>query len=371
MMPVALVAKAVHTNRPTFAAPRQEGENVFERVRQEVDLWKFYRFTPEAEEYDRYYLDRCPSPEHTDRNKSALVFHDAVKCLACGFRASTLDYWMLLYGGDSPYEVARTLLTGNFTLDTEAKQPRAVRTLDQGAALEYHLELATNSDALERLQAFGFTKTTIREFKLGYAEVLARLLPDEREHAENADRIEWRDIKGVLVPFQRQWRFSVPVFAGGWLVQMLYRKAQANDLGPKVQLEYNAGTSYLFNGDALKGQEHGVYCSGWGDALILAQWGIPAASGIAGDGSYRTEWNQLFGNLKRFYSVTDADNAGVALRQRLEREVPWVRHIELPYDIGTKKDVRDYYLEGHTREEFLRLMKLADREQLLRSIIGR
>ena len=157
-----------------------------------------------------------------------------------------------------------------------------------------------------------------------------------------------------------QWRYSVPVFEGNKLRQVIYRKSNPRDPGPKTTLEYQAGTAWLFNGDALDNQEYGVFASGWGDVIVMSQWGIPAACGISGDGHFRPEWKDRLARLKRPYSVTDADQAGEKLRAKLNKDIPWIRHIELGYEVGTKKDVRDYLLDGHTGEDFAKLMKRAD-----------
>lgn len=339
-----------------------ETENVFERVRQEVDLHKIFPFSNDARAFDRYYLDHCINPEHPDQQMSLLVFADGARCQACGFRADAVDIYQMSHPDLNKYQCAVALLEdGELALDRNSIQakPREVRKLDQDLAVRYHLALAMNQEAFDQLKAFGFTAESIRHFKLGWARVLVRLSPHEEETAQTAPDIEWREVNGKPVPFQWQWRYSVPVFENGILRQIVYRKSAGYTLGPKTTMEYHAGT-WLYNKDALKGADFVVVGSGWGDVIVMHQWGIPAVCSIAGDGHFRKEWFDDVRRVPRVYSATDADEAGQKFRSHLEEEIPWVRHIELPYEIGSKRDVRDFHLDGHTREEFFRLMRMAD-----------
>jgi hypothetical protein len=340
-------------------------------VRETVDLWKLFPFSEDAQEFSHYKLDHCPSPEHNDQAMSALVFHDGVRCQACGFKASAIDYYLMFHPELSPYTAAVALLSGDFTIEGDLhapRQQREVRQLDQGLALKHHLALATNADAIAGLEAMGFSKATMRKHHLGYAEVLARLLPSEQELAETTERIEWLERDGKRIPYQRQWRYAVPIYQDSRLRQFIYRKADPADLGAKVQLERAAGTSYLFNVDALKGQKFAILACGWGDALVLDQWQLPAVSGIAGDGHWQDDWAEVLGQFLRCYIVTDADVAGEKLLERVKTKVPWMRPIRLPYPIGTKKDVRDFVLDGHDRDDFLALMWEADKAASWRAI---
>lgn len=342
-----------------------ETENVFERVRQEVDLHKIFPFSNDARAFDRYYLDHCINPEHPDQQMSLLVFTDGVRCQACGFRADAVDIYQMSHPNLNKYQCALALLEdGGLALDRSSVQakPREVRKLDQDLAVRYHLALAMNQEAFDQLKAFGFTAESIRHFKLGWARVLVRLSPHEEETAQTAPDIEWREVNGKPVPFQWQWRYSVPVFTDGRLRQMLYRKANAADLGGKIQMEYGAGTAMLFNQDALDGAEMGVLCEGWGDAIVLWQAGIPAVTGISGAGQFREEWVELLGRVKRLYVVGDADEAGQKMMERVKRRLPWARPLKLPWEHGTKRDIRDLWLAGWRRDDFLRLLRQADVE---------
>ncbi len=366
----------VARNSGRWQAAERQGDretSVFERVRSEVDLHKVLPPSGAYKEFDGYYLAHCINPEHPDTQLSLLVFHDGVKCQACGLKADTTDVYLMFHPELSKFEAAVALLSGNYRIDGDAKaKPKVLRSLDPDQALKYHLALAGHPDRVEQLEkVFGFERRAIQHFRLGWARVLVPIMPDEYHLVETAPDIEWRQKEGRdPEPYQWQWRFSVPVFDGGRdsLRQMLYRKANDTDLGKKIQMEYRAGTSWLFNGNALDDAEYVVFSSGWGDAIVQWQWGIPAVSGISGDGQFRGEWIPRLKQIRRLYSATDADTAGLKLRERLSAEIPWIRHITLPYPIGTKKDVRDYHLDGHGGDEYKRLMKRADMEASWRTL---
>jgi hypothetical protein len=42
----------------------------------------------------------------------------------------------------------------------------------------------------------------------------------------------------------------------------------------------------------------------------------------------------------------------------------------LPYEVGTKKDVRDYKLDGHEGRDFLKLMRIAQLQAAFRILVG-
>ncbi len=359
---VILPAKRAHTRD-------SEADNaIFETVRKTIDLWKIA--PPNGERaFDDYYLSNCPSPDHVDAKKSALFYHNGVNCRACGFRVDTTTFYQMHNPTLSPFQAAAALLAGNYTLDQDAVRVKTVRELDKERADAMHLELAKRPDAIAALEKMGFEKRAIRHFRLGLSDILASVLPAEYDKLDTMQNIEWREYGEERQPFQWQTRFSVPVFEGEKLRQVILRKWRAEDLGSKVQLTAKAGTAWLYNCDALQGAEYAVVASGWGDTIALWQWGITSVCGISGDGQrIHPEWMERLGGLKRLYLVTDADAAGALMIKRWKAVLPYVRHIVLPYEEGSKKDVRDFYLEGHTAADFGKLMKEADQKAVTRAL---
>lgn len=332
----------------------RSNENIFEAVREGVDLTKFYPFSDKARAFDRYYLDVCIAPDHTDSNPSMLVYTDGVRCQGCGFKADTVDLYLAANPHLTPFEAAEELLDrSDLQLDRDRIVPeRQLRSLDPADVTRHHLALLDHPDAIEELQEFGFTLDTIRTFKLGVAQVRSLLLPGEEELVDDAEEYNGRF-------YQLQWRLAVPVFANGQYRQCIYRRRKGA-LGVKTMLEKNAGSGWLFNGDALRKNPESVYfVGGWGDVLALSQWGMTAVASISGDGYFNPEWFADLKERSQVYVVNDVDAAGEKMRERFQREIPWARAISLPFEPGSGKDVRDFYNERSERE-FLALRRMAD-----------
>jgi hypothetical protein len=359
------VPRAADSIQPVEREPGEQ-PNIFERVRKEVDLWKVLPPEGHYKEFDGYYLRSCISPDHDDTQLSMLVFHDGVKCQACGLRADTTDVYTMFHPEMGKFQTACALLDGDYKTDGDAvAKPKVVRNLDPDLALKAHLELAGHPDRVEQLEkVFGFTRAAIRHFRLGWARVMVPILPHEYDRVEGAPDIEWREREGQEPsPYQWQWRFSVPVFDGGkdHLRQRIQRKANEADLGAKVQLEHKAGTNWLFNGNVLDDTDMVVMVEGWGNTVALWQAGIPAVGGISGAGQFKAEWAERLGRIKRLYVAGDQDAAGQGMNARIKKHIPWARIVELP-DMHRGGDIRDLWLAGWRRREFLRLLKRADME---------
>lgn len=308
-------------------------------------------------ELDGYWQANCLAPDHPDKSASLLIYPDQCRCQACSFRADILDFYRMEHPDVHLSEAIQHLLADpSLHFAGEVRRPQ--RDLDQDQATRYHLALAERPEALAGLEGMGFLRETIQHFRLGYAETLALLEPCELELAATAPRIVELEIQGSRVPYQRQMRYSVPVYAGGRVVQILYRKANPADLGPKITMEKGAGV-HLFNVDALNGAELAVYCEGWGDAAIWRQVGVTAVTSTSGAGHFNQEWAATLGQVRRLYVVGDADRAGEGMAARFKKRFPWARLITLPPVPGAK-DIRDLWLAGFRRRELLALLREAD-----------
>lgn len=348
------------TQEATFWRQQSDstGPSVFTRVREEVDLFAVLPPDDESRVFDGYYLRRCIHPDHPESQPSLLVYHDGVTCQACGYKGDTTAVYQLLHPELSMFEAAGVLLSGQYArtaVDIVPGRRKEARQLDQDAALRMHLALVGNPEALAGIEAFGFTRESIQRYQLGWSQILTPLLPDD--NADGANNIEVRDRAGKLQAYQRQWRYAVPVFDGGRLRQIIYRKANPTDLGAKVQLEFGAGTQWLYNGDLLNETDTAILCEGWGDAICWGQAGFPAVSGISGAGQFHPTWKDRLGRIKRLYVVGDPDTAGRKMMAHVQRQLPWARPVFLP-EPGL--DGRDLWLAGYRRADFGRLLRLAD-----------
>jgi len=339
----------------------EELRELIDQVKAQTDLREFLK--PKLDhyrEFDGYWQANCLAPDHPDTAASLLIYPDGCRCRACTFHADVLDFYRMEHPDEKLADAIAKLLADPSIKFTGEVTTKVLRGLDQDLATRYHLALVDHPEAVAGLEGFGFSRAAIRHFQLGYAETLARLETKERHLAETAPRIEWLELNGEKVPFQRQMRYSVPVFdAGGYLKQIIYRKAGADDLGPKTTLEKGAGAAWLYNEAVLPGAQYAVLASGWGDVVALWMWGIPAVSSISGDGTLKDDWFDGLAHVRQLFVVPDCDLAGEKLVERVQKKMSWARVIALPYEMGSKKDVRDYLKEGHTANDFRRLMKQA------------
>lgn len=341
---------------------RPSGE-VFAEVKAKVDCRKLIADDGSRENFGRYDRQHCINPEHPDDNPTMRIYQDGVMCAACGYRGDAIDVYQLWNPEAGKMDAARALLanpelTFEGTPEGEAGAVRQLRTLNPDDAVRYHLALASNPLAISGLMRMGFELRTIKQFRLGWARVLVRL-PMGEDYSTFADTEVRQDRAGKDVTYQWQDRYAVPIFEGKTLRQIIYRKSDDAQLGGKTTMEKDAG-AWLFGRDELEGKRIVVICAGWGDKLILWQWGITAVCSTNGDGHWNDEWNEDLGNASRLYSVVDADKAGVRLRERISERLPWCRHVGLGFEEGSKMDVRDYKLAGHDGRDFIKMMRQAD-----------
>lgn len=293
----------------------------------------------DVQDHDRYLMARCLSPEHPDEKRSMAVYSDQARCFACGYRADIFDFYRAANPGSSFSEAARALLERpDLKFTGELPTARSQRTLDPDTAIRRHFSLAGRPDQLAALAAYGLVPASMKKFRIGLAAVPVRL--------EDGT-------------FEEQERWSVPVYAEGKLKQYIYRKSRPEQGGGKTTAEKDAG-SWLFNQDVAATASTLVLCEGWSDVIVLDQWGISAVTSTVGAGSWRSEWTELLGNVRRLYVVADADEAGQKMVRRVRRDIPWVRPLKLPWPMGSKQDVRDLWLAGWRRADFLKLMREAD-----------
>jgi hypothetical protein len=316
-------------------------ESVFQQVRQRVDLRLFYPFTDEAREFEGgYFRDLCIAPDHTDTAPSLLIYPDGVYCTACGFRADAVEVYCLYNEGLRPYQAALELLAGEYKLDPNTVIKLERRLLSRDLATRAHLRLAQEPAYIARLQAMGFTKRTIRRAQLGLAEVGVLIGGTQKDPI-----------------YENQLRFAVPVWAGdGGLLQVIYRRI--DDLydgrGPKTQVEAKAG-SHLMGLHELDGADMVLICEGWGDKLIFDQL-LPAlrqfyqnpvcVTSTNGAGHWNDTWAEHLMAVRHGFVLGDADMAGQKLVDRVRRRLPWFRPLPPLGPLGTKYDLRDWYLAG-------------------------
>lgn len=338
---------------------------LIERVKSEVDCQKLIPDDGSREDFGRYARQSCIHPDHTDDNPTMLVFHDGWNCSGCGNKGDAIDIYRMWHPEVGVREACDALLNNpDLTLDGEAvaAEGRNTRVLDPDLPVQYHFALAENPQAVAGLMKMGFTREAIRHYRLGWARVKVRLEPEtDIAGLEDAELV---DLRGQLVPFQWQWRYSVPVTTDGKLRQILYRKSEGYAYGSKVTMEKDAG-SHLFGQDELATAGSVAIVEGWGDKIVWWQWGFRPEKGWAvvtstnGAGHWNSDWNELLGNARRVFVGADADNAGSKMMARVKADIPWAVPLTLPWPHGSKSDWRDGWLAGWQRPDVDRLIKQA------------
>jgi 5S rRNA maturation endonuclease (ribonuclease M5) len=106
-----------------------------------------------------------------------------------------------------------------------------------------------------------------------------------------------------------------------------------------------------------------IVCEGEWDALLTIQQGFFAITRTASATTWLAEWGEFFKG-KTVYLCHDADVTGQNANKKvgeLLRHVCEVKVLDLPYEVRKKngKDLTDYWLEGHTEEDFRELLDKA------------
>lgn len=130
----------------------------------------------------------------------------------------------------------------------------------------------------------------------------------------------------------------------------------------KIWSVKNMGTPRLYPLSVLTEDDPDeiIICEGEWDALLTIQMGFPAVTRTASAGTWDSSWGRYFQG-KTVYLIHDMDDAGMNADRKVARalrNVADVRIVELPYERTPDhgKDLTDYWQEGHTYEDFRKLL---------------
>lgn len=158
-----------------------------------------------------------------------------------------------------------------------------------------------------------------------------------------------------------------PYFENSKAVGVKYRSLPPE----KKDFRYTAGREVgLYRQDVIKdGMESLLILEGESDTLTLVEHGIDNVIGVSGCDSKDAYWESKFDLPKKLYLVFDNDEAGqkgalgFATRYGISRfHNVIIPQDELPEPIGDRtvtKDVNEWFMAGHTVEEFNDLLKNA------------
>lgn len=176
----------------------------------------------------------------------------------------------------------------------------------------------------------------------------------------NESALEWLEAKrGIsLETVQRYglgWdgrRWTMPVYDEAGVLRNV--RCYSNTLEPKILNWPGHGSPPRLYPMAvlLNDPKVVVLCEGEFDALLANQQGIPAVTGTSGVkniGKWRDNWSEWFKD-KSVYVCFDQDHDGDINARRvikkLERYAKRIKQIQLPFPMGSGKDMTDYLLEG-------------------------
>jgi DNA primase len=194
--------------------------------------------------------------------------------------------------------------------------PELISTMEKEIQQEQS-ELQTSAGLLW-LKNRGFTEETIEKFKLGYSKYY----------------------DGI----------SIPQYQNGQPVSIKYRP-----FNPKPdKYKRKQGTpSVLFNMDSVDGKEEITIVEGEFDCIVGVQAGLKNIISITvGATTWKEEWTPLLKGFKKIYLCLDSDEKGREGTQKIAEILGLDRcfNVVLP-----EKDMNDFFLNGHTKEELDKL----------------
>lgn len=166
----------------------------------------------------------------------------------------------------------------------------------------------------------GYTENTIQRFKLGFTD-------------------GW---------------YTIPIYQDG-----LFRNFQLRRDEPAkaIRSYYKDVGRLLFNSDILKYVDTVYLTEGPTDCIRLLQEGLPAVSHTAGAGGWNDEWFKYFMYQKRIFIIYDNDDAGRLGAVKVARNLGEYRTRIYTYGgFDDKYDSGNFFGEGNTREDFLKLV---------------
>lgn len=208
--------------------------------------------------------------------------------------------------------------------------------IDDDLWKDYHQKLLASSGTLKKLnESRGLNLETIKKFKLGLQNTKLTIpVFDENDVCRNI----------------RYYTFGK--------VKPQYKMINHTD-----DSEYSYGKMRLFNIDTLIEKKKVIIFEGEMDAMLAAQYGLPAMTVTSGAGSFRKEWAPKYFEKKQVYICYDIDPAGKAgairVAQMLTGFAEWVRIIDLSSAIQEppNADITNYFVDqSHSLDDFKELI---------------
>jgi 5S rRNA maturation endonuclease (ribonuclease M5) len=220
--------------------------------------------------------------------------------------------------------------------------PKATEPIDPSIVDKFHNVLMADDARLSfYMKRRGFTKPTVKQFKVGWNQALQRYtLPvfDETGACRNLR----------MYKFDAEEAKTISYWEGNGETKTTY------------------GENRFFNIAAIKEAEAGdkkiIMCEGEHDCMMLVQHGFCALTRTGGALSWKTDWDFLFKDLNVILML-DCDDAGRTgagkLAERLMDKTQSLKIVDL--GLEDKEDVTDWYMKhGKTADDMKKLIKKTD-----------
>lgn len=171
----------------------------------------------------------------------------------------------------------------------------------------------------------------------------------------------------TLKSFKIGWdgkRITIPIYIGGKLVAMRYRKSPKDTSDMPKYLSATGSKIALYNSDILDVEEkpQGVLIAeGEKDAMVFAQEISPAVvTSTGGCMSFKDEWLEKFKGIQKIYLCYDNDDPGREGAKKVAQKLGFARcwNVILPQGI---KDITEFFQKGYTAQDFKKVLAKARR----------
>ena len=331
----------------------------------------------------------CPYPDHNEKTPSFSVSPDKsfYYCFGCSRGGDAIKLVMELKSFSFAEAVSHLAERFGVELRFEGRSPEEERAAEKrnarrrsaykalAAATAYYHKYLLKSPAVEEARRYlkerGFSRSTIEEFRLGYAPPrgrpgfiqAARGVGLGREALEAAGLLSSRGGErfGDRVTFPISDRRGRIVGFG------------ARSLGDAKPKYLNSPETELFNkrsllygfpqiAEAMRREKAALVVEGYTDVLMLYQSGIKNAVATLGTAMTEQHLKTLSGHAEKIYLLFDPDTAGEKAVQKVDdtAELTFVaaRLSAFLYVVRLPEDPADWLL-NHSGDEFVKLLDSA------------
>ena len=229
-------------------------------------------------------------------------------------------------------------------------------------------ENKNNKEIAECLNSYGINENSHRQipiknsapkkvFEQSLVDFYVSNLPEDKLREFSQERgLPIEILKKYKLGMDKQGNFTLPVYDQESRIRDIRRKKIGKDTISSVGSEV-----FLFGVKDLLSNNRLFLTEGEWSKMALEAQGYPSV-GVPGASTFKDEWTPLFKN-KEVFVVYDLDSGGEngtkKVINKLRGTVKRISHIKLPKELGEGKDVRDFFNNSGTKEQFEELIREA------------